>query len=83
MLGKKHTEESKRKNANAHRNHTYNLGRIHTKQSRFNMSKAHLGNIPWNLGKKVDRIICPHCGLVGGENAMKRYHFNNCKKIKW
>lgn len=28
---------------------------------------------------KRDKIICPHCGLVGLSAAnMKRYHFNNC-----
>lgn len=26
------------------------------------------------------RIECPHCGKVGGKSAMKRYHFDNCKK---
>lgn len=23
---------------------------------------------------------CPHCGLVGSSNGMRRYHFDNCKK---
>jgi hypothetical protein len=26
------------------------------------------------------KIECPHCGLVGGTSAMKRHHFDNCKK---
>ena len=25
------------------------------------------------------RVVCPHCGRVGGSHAMKRYHFDNCK----
>ena len=31
-------------------------------------------------GYQWKRIECPHCGLVGAEPPMKRYHFDNCKK---
>jgi len=31
-------------------------------------------------GKLQPKVICPHCGEVGGNNNMKRYHFDNCKK---
>lgn len=31
-------------------------------------------------GYEWKRIECPHCGLVGAEPPMKRYHFDNCKK---
>jgi hypothetical protein len=24
------------------------------------------------------QVTCPHCGKTGGENVMKRWHFNNC-----
>jgi hypothetical protein len=27
----------------------------------------------------LPRVICPHCGKEGGQNAMTRYHFDNCK----
>jgi len=30
-------------------------------------------------GIKRKKIQCPHCGLIGGNGAMKRYHFDNCK----
>ena len=30
-------------------------------------------------GKKYKIVKCPHCGQEGGENLMKRYHFDNCK----
>ena len=26
------------------------------------------------------KIRCPHCNLEGGSHAMKRWHFDNCKK---
>lgn len=32
-----------------------------------------------NRNKKA-RIVCPHCHKVGGEPAMKRWHFDNCKE---
>jgi len=35
------------------------------------------------LGTKQKRVMCPHCGKLGGVSLMKRYHFDNCKnKIK-
>ena len=33
-----------------------------------------------NLRKPKRIIECPHCGIIGGSNAMTRYHFDNCKK---
>lgn len=26
-------------------------------------------------------VTCPHCNKEGGTNGMKRYHFDNCKKL--
>lgn len=31
------------------------------------------------MRKPKKKIQCPHCKLIGGSNAMKRWHFNNCK----
>ncbi len=28
-----------------------------------------------------EKLVCPHCNIVGGRGNMKRYHFNNCKNI--
>jgi len=30
-------------------------------------------------GYKQEQAICPHCGKIGGKQALKRYHFANCK----
>lgn len=27
------------------------------------------------------KLECPHCGKVGGEPGMKRWHFDNCKTV--
>lgn len=34
-----------------------------------------------NFGKR-ELIECPHCEKIGGANAMKRWHFDNCKVLK-
>lgn len=31
-------------------------------------------------GSAQARVLCPHCGLVGGERAMRRWHFAKCPK---
>jgi hypothetical protein len=34
------------------------------------------------LGLKQPKVVCPYCKKEGGEAAMTRYHFNNCKLKK-
>jgi hypothetical protein len=34
------------------------------------------------LGLKQPKVVCPYCNKEGGEAAMTRYHFNNCKLKK-
>lgn len=31
-----------------------------------------------NPNKNMPKIVCPHCGKIGGRNQMKRWHFDNC-----
>ena len=33
-----------------------------------------------NLKKQKIKLTCPICGIVGGANAIKRFHFDNCGK---
>jgi len=40
------------------------------------------GFVSKKKGRKEEQITCPHCGKAGGANAMKRYHFDNCKNLK-
>jgi len=35
-----------------------------------------------NSGFKHAIVTCPHCGLLGGKTAMKRWHFSNCTGYK-
>jgi hypothetical protein len=32
-------------------------------------------------GKIHKKVTCPHCGKIGGDNNMYRYHFDKCKTI--
>ena len=37
---------------------------------------------PKLLGLQKEKVVCPHCGKVGGGQAlMNRWHFDNCKKL--
>jgi len=64
-------------------------GVVFTKEHLERLSKSHMGNEPWNLGKKTPpevvakvlvQVECPHCGKVGQRPAMGRWHFDNCKE---
>lgn len=52
-----------------------NTGRKLSKESKLKMSIAH-------KGVKQLVVMCPHCGKSGGCNAMKQWHFENCKRQK-
>jgi len=55
---------------------TWTKGRKASLETKLKMSKIRKGV---SKGPQV-RVECPHCGAVGG-NAMKRWHFNNCKTL--
>jgi hypothetical protein len=50
--------------------------RIITKDHRTKIGNSVSKN---SKGKLKPRTICPVCGMTGGANVMKRWHFNNCK----
>lgn len=33
------------------------------------------------IPREFKQVQCPHCLIIGGSNVMKRWHFDNCKKI--
>lgn len=67
MYGKFHSEESKKKMSDA------KMGNIHTEEHKDKISKS-LSNTTQKI------LVCPHCSKIGG-NAMKRWHFDNCKNF--
>jgi hypothetical protein len=32
-------------------------------------------------GRPKRKVICTHCGKIGGNGAMQKWHFDNCKDI--
>ena len=67
------SDETRRKLSEAKKGENHPMyGKTHTEETRRKMSEA-------NKGPKK-KITCPNCMKTGGANAMKRYHFDNCKK---
>ena len=61
-----------------------NKGKKHTKETKNKMSESHKGKQHSEETKEKLRVsqkivICPYCKKEGGERAMKRYHFEECK----
>ena len=50
------------------------MDRTHSPETRQKIGES-------NKGKIYERITCPHCSKIGGNNIMKRWHFANCKEI--
>jgi len=74
--GKKHTEKFRKDKSVAMKGVKNALGCKHrprTEEHKLNYSKS-------LIGRKKNQISCPHCFKNGGVPAMKRWHFDNCKK---
>lgn len=79
------TDETRKKMRQSH------TGKIHSEETKNKMSKSAIGRklteetiakIKEARKKQVIetiQITCPHCGKIGGNRIMPRYHFNNCK----
>ena len=81
------TSETREKMRKAH------TGRVHSIETKQKMSNSALGKSKsFETIKKIKearkrqvivtvQVTCPHCGKVGGNRIMPRYHFNNCKSL--
>lgn len=82
--GTRHTEETKSKiaenNAKYWKGKTGELHHATGSKRPDNLKRMHL---MWeaNRGKARthNKVTCPHCGKEGGDNVMKRWHFDNCR----
>ena len=64
-------------------------GRVMTEEHKENLSKAGVGRPVSEetrekmrdklAGRKLEKVICPHCGKVGAGGTMNRWHLDNCK----
>jgi hypothetical protein len=78
-----HSEETKKKIGDSHKGRTYpngerngrGLGRVIGPMSEEHRKK--LGDS--KRGRIQNKLECPHCGKIGGDAAMSRWHFDNCK----
>lgn len=77
---KLHSEETRKKMSNSkigkkRPEHSAKLkGKKQSDQTKQKLSDK-LKGIPKN------KILCPHCGKIGGNSNMIRYHFDNCKVL--
>ena len=80
MFGKSRTNEFKE----ARRDYFLknNPGKNKTEVTKRNISKGRTGIPSKTKGIPRKKITCPHCGKIGGEGLMNRWHFENCKLKK-
>ena len=68
QTGRKASPETLLKLSAAHKGHPV------SKEARQKISASLTGR-----KVKITQVTCPHCGKEGGDNAMRRWHFDNCK----
>lgn len=81
MYGKTHSDLAKAKMS------AKSLGRHHTLKTKIKISKSHTGKQlsekhKENLKSPKIKTACVHCGLLVSPTNMKRWHGNNCKRVK-
>ena len=82
--GLKFSEEHKRNLSNSHKN------KVISQEQRDKISQSLKGRVNGPLSAETraklsvpkKTLMCPHCGKVGGNSQMKRWHFDNCKELK-
>jgi hypothetical protein len=81
MFGKKQSDEfkeSKRKYFLSENN----PGKNKTEETKLKISNEKKRKPSKTKGIPRKKITCPHCGKIGGEGLMSRWHFENCKYKK-
>ena len=77
FYGKTHSNETRSIMSNLKKGKTYEeiMGIEKASEMRLRRSFEQVGKIKGPQKK----ITCPHCGKIGGESIMKRWHNDNCK----
>lgn len=70
-FGRKKTLEHRYKLSITSKGNKSNLGKRHSDETKLKQSLS-------QKGKKKKDATCPHCGKLGNENVMYRWHFDNC-----
>lgn len=55
----------------------HNKGQLGNNSPLFNKPKSE--EHKRHMQKPKEKATCPHCGLIGGINQLKRWHFDNCR----
>lgn len=89
MTGKQHSEETKRKlssrivtNEQREKISKSKIGKKFSEDHLKKLSDINKINGAKKKGISKPKTTCPHCGKVGGNSLMTRYHFDNCKTMK-
>lgn len=85
--GRKHSEETKRKLSEDRKGKKHwAYGKKLSSKQKEKLRQAKLGKKrPKSFVEKMKslpKVTCPHCGKIGQEKVMKRWHFDNCKNKK-
>jgi hypothetical protein len=72
-IGRVQSEEEKAKRAESLKGHRV------SEYTKERMRQLGLVSSKVNMGRKHEKIKCPHCNKIGGSTAMPRWHFDNCK----
>ena len=89
MYGKTPSEETRRKLSEANKGENNPMyGKTQSEEHRRKLSEANKGKTPSEetkrkiseARKKTPHVTCPHCKKTGDAGAMKRWHFDNCKR---
>jgi group I intron endonuclease len=75
-LGKKQSEETKKKRSNSLKGKK--CGEM-TNEMKEKISNTLKGRTSQFKGVSQSKVKCPYCDKEGGKNLMTRYHFENCK----
>jgi hypothetical protein len=82
-IGRKDSDETRLKKSLAKKGKSYIdiYGEIDAKNQIEKRKLSQIGKKKPNRKpySKVTQLICPHCGLIGTNRGMTRYHFDNCK----
>jgi hypothetical protein len=73
MYGRKHSEETRRRMSDWHKNNKHPMkGKEHSEETKRKMSES-------QRGQTRPRGTCPHCGKEASIPNLKRWHFEKCK----
>lgn len=81
-LGKKFSEEHRKKLGASKKGKCYTKGRKHSEETKAKLKIARNNRKDSKYEWLTEKKQCPHCDIIMGLNNLKRYHLDNCKHKK-